>query len=84
MIKFVLYDAREGSPTKGKIQEIFMGDRNYIRVTVPPGIWSGFKGISTEPALVCNIIDMPHDPAESRRSDPHGGEIPYNWKRKDR
>lgn len=84
MIKFVLYDARDGSPSKGVLQEIFMGSHNYVRVTVPPGIWSGFKGISTEPALVVNLIDQPHDPSESRRRDPHGDDIPYDWKRKDR
>jgi dTDP-4-dehydrorhamnose 3,5-epimerase len=84
MIKFVLYDEREGSPTKGSIQEIFMGDHNYVRVTVPPGIWSGFKCMGTEPALVCNVIDKPHDEAETRRCDPHSGSIPYNWARKDK
>lgn len=84
MIKFVLYDEREGSPSKGVLQEIYMGGQNYVRVTVPPGIWSGFKGIGTEPALVCNVIDQPHDPTEARRCDPHGGGIPYDWARKDR
>jgi dTDP-4-dehydrorhamnose 3,5-epimerase len=83
-IKFVLYDEREDSPTKGLVQEIFMGDRNYVRVTVPPRIWSGFKCIGTEPALVCNIIDMPHDPFEAKRNDPRNGRIPYIWERKDR
>ncbi|NIM10376.1 MAG: dTDP-4-dehydrorhamnose 3,5-epimerase [Candidatus Aminicenantes bacterium] len=84
MIKFVLYDEREGSPSKGFIQEIFMGDQNYVRVTVPPGIWNGFKCMGTEPALVCNVIDKPHDEAETRRCDPHDVSIPYDWKRKDK
>lgn len=83
-IKFVLYDERDGSPSKGVVQEIFMGAENYVRVTVPPGIWSGFKCIGTQPALVCNLIDFPHDPSESKRRDPHDSHIPYNWKRKDR
>lgn len=83
-IKFVLYDERDGSPTKGAVQEIFMGVDNYVRVTVPPGIWSGFKCISAKPALVCNVIDSPHDPSESRRRDPHESFIPYDWARKDR
>ena len=38
-IKFVLYDNREKSPTRGEIQEIFIGPDNYVLVTVPP--WSG-------------------------------------------
>lgn len=79
MIKFVLYDDREGSPTRGEVREIFMGDRNYVRVTVPPGIWSGFQGIGMETAIVCNIIDEPHDPAEAEHCDPYNNSIPYNW-----
>ena len=84
MIKFVLFDDRENSPTKGVIQEIFIGDHNYVRVTVPPGIWSGFKCIGTEPAMVCNVIDSPHDETEVRRRDPHNNHLPYDWARKDR
>jgi dTDP-4-dehydrorhamnose 3,5-epimerase len=84
MIKFVLYDERENSPSKGVVQEIFIGEDNYVRVTVPPGIWNGFKGIGTEPALVCNVLDMPHDENETKRLDPHQNHIPYTWDRKDR
>lgn len=84
MIKFVLYDEREGSPSRGLVQEIFMGERNYVRVTVPPRIWSGFKCIGTEPALVCNIIDMPHDPAETKRNEPHDAGFPYDWGKKNK
>ena len=84
MIKFVLFDERVSSSTTGVIQEIYMGDQNYVRVTIPPGLWTGFKNIGTTPAMVCDIVDHPHDPTESRRSDPHHGHIPYNWARKDR
>ncbi len=84
MIKFVLFDEREDSPSKGVIQEIFLGEQNHVRVTVPPGIWSGFKCIGTGPALVCNVIDRPHDPAGAKRLDPHESHIPYDWARKDR
>lgn len=83
MIKFVLYDDREDSITNGVIQEIYIGDKNYVRVTVPPGIWSGFQGIGMETAIVSNIIDEPHDPAEAKKCDPHNNHIPYNWTGKD-
>ncbi|MFC1849047.1 dTDP-4-dehydrorhamnose 3,5-epimerase family protein [candidate division CSSED10-310 bacterium] len=84
MIKFVLFDERDLSPTHKVIQEIFMGDHNYVRVTVPPGIWSGFMGIGVEPALVCNVINHPHDETEIRRCDPHHSHIPYSWARPDK
>ena len=78
-IKFVLYDAREESPTKGKIQEIFLGPDNYNLVVVPPGIWNGFKGISMQPALVANCASIAHDAGEIERMSPVDPSIPYDW-----
>ncbi|MCP5048079.1 MAG: dTDP-4-dehydrorhamnose 3,5-epimerase [bacterium] len=80
-IKFVLFDERDDSTSKGIVQEIFMGDENYVRVTVPPGIWNGFQCIGNETALVCNVIDFPHDPTEAKRCDPHENHIPYDWEK---
>ncbi len=80
MIRFVLYDSREDSPSKNTVQEILLGDENYIRVTVPPGIWSAFKCLGTESAMVCNLIDLPHDDSETKRCDPFDKNIPYIWK----
>lgn len=82
-VKLVLYDARDGSPTKGEIQEIFLGRENYSLVTIPPGVWNGFKGIGDKPAIVANCSDIPHDPEEIDRMDPHNNNIPYSWERKD-
>ena len=82
-IKFVLYDDRAGSPSKGAIQEIFLGPDNYCLVTVPPLIWNGFKGIGVVPAVVANCATIPHDPTEIHRLDPHVNDIPYDWARKD-
>lgn len=78
-IKFVLYDDRDGSPTRGALEEIFLGPDSYQLVTVPPRIWNGFKGIGTEVALVANCASIPHDPAEIERMDPFDSRIPYDW-----
>ena len=79
MVKLVLYDSRSSSPTKGEIQEIFLGEQNYVRVKIPPGIYNGFKGVGTSPALVANCATIPHDPAEIQRLDPFSKDIPYSW-----
>ena len=79
MIKLVLYDPRPSSRTKGEVQEIFMGEQNYVRVTIPPGIYNGFKGIGVTPALVANCATTPHDPSEIQRLDPFSRDIPYSW-----
>ena len=78
-IKLVLYDPRASSPTKGEVQEIFLGEQNYVRVKIPPGIYNGFKGVGPTSALVANCATIPHDPAEIQRLDPFSKDIPYNW-----
>ena len=79
MIKLVLYDAREESPTKGELQELYIGEDNYALVRIPSGIYNGFKGIGVEPAIVANCSDIPHDPEEIQRVDPFSKDIPYDW-----
>lgn len=79
MIKLVCYDDREGSPTRGEVQEIHVGELNYALVTIPPLIWNGFKGAGTVPSLVANCATIPHDPQEIDRLDPFDNDIPYDW-----
>ncbi len=79
MVKLVLYDDRESSPTRKELQEFFIGEDNYALVTIPPGIWNGFKGIGTKPAMVANCATEAHDPEEIMRMDPYTDRIPYNW-----
>jgi dTDP-4-dehydrorhamnose 3,5-epimerase len=79
MIKLVLYDDRPESLTRGELQELFVGESNYVLVQVPPGIWNGFKGIGTAPAIVANCATLPHDPDEIVRMDPLGAAISYDW-----
>ena len=78
-IKLALFDDRDGSPTRGELQEIFLGPDNYQLVTIPPQVWNGFKGIGTEMAIVANCSDIPHDPDEIERRDPFDPSIPYRW-----
>jgi len=79
MIKLVVYDARPDSPTKGVLLELFIGDNNYQLVTIPPGVWNGFKCIGTVYSIVANCATMPHDPNEIVRLDPTTDTIPYDW-----
>lgn len=78
-IKLVIFDNRENSPTKGIVQELFMGPDNYCLVTVPPLVWNGFKGIGQETAMVANCASIPHDSNEIERLDPFDPTIPYDW-----
>ena len=64
-------------------RNFFLGPENYKLVSIPKQIWNGFKCISETPALVANCSDIPHDPSEIKRIDPHESFIKYNWVRKD-
>ncbi|MBI2061487.1 MAG: dTDP-4-dehydrorhamnose 3,5-epimerase family protein [Nitrospirae bacterium] len=83
-IKLVLYDGREGSPTRGEIMELFLGEANHVLVRVPALVWNGFKGVGSAPAFVANCATEPHDPAEIVRLDPSTTEIPYDWELQNR
>ena len=79
MIKLVLYDDREDSPTKGELQELYIGRENYQLVKIPPYVWNGFKGYGDEMSILANCASLPHDPDEIVRMSPFDPGIPYDW-----
>jgi len=56
-----------------------VGEGNYVRLTVPPGIWFGFQGIALQPSLVTNIADLQHDAAEVERQSVSS--FDYQWEK---
>ncbi len=86
MLKLALYDDREGSPTRGQLDELFIGEHNPCLVRIPPMVYHGFKGISTEETVVINCPTEPYNHADpdEYRIEAHTDKIPYEWARKDR
>ena len=86
MVKLVLYDPREDSPSRKEVNEFFIGDRNALLVQVPAGVYHGWKCISPETSVVVNCpTELYHyDKPDEVRLDAHTKEIPYDWARKDR
>ncbi len=81
MIKLVLYDNRKDSKTHGEVNEFFLGVHNPKLVQIPNLVYHGFKGVSTEEAIVINCPTEVYnykDPDEFR-VDPFSKEIPYDW-----
>lgn len=85
MIKLVLYDDRKGSPTKGEVNEFYMGDHQPMLVMVPKMVYHGWKCVSLEEAIIINTVTVPynHKKPDEFRIDPHVNDIPYKWERKD-
>jgi dTDP-4-dehydrorhamnose 3,5-epimerase len=85
MMKVVLWDGRENSPTYQEINEFFMGDHNPVLLQIPPYVFHGFKCVSETEAIVINCATevYRYDEPDEFRLDPHAGKIPYDWARKD-
>lgn len=68
-VKFVIFDDRDDSPTKGCFEEIILSpDSNYQRLTVAPGLWMAFAGAdSNKTSMLMDLIPEVHDPSESDR-----------------
>ncbi len=77
--KLVMYDLREGSPTRGELLEVFFGEDNYVLVQIPPGIANGYKAYGDKMVIMANAATEPHDPDEMLRLPPDTPEIPYDW-----
>jgi dTDP-4-dehydrorhamnose 3,5-epimerase len=85
VMKVALYDPREDSPTRGQVNEFFIGDHNQRLIQIPPLVYHGFKCVSHEPALLVNTVTRPYDhqDPDEFRVHPHDNDIPYDWSRVD-
>ena len=85
MIKLVLYDPREQSPTFKQVDQFYLGLHNPLLVQIPMGVYHGWMCISTEEAVIVNIPTelYVYDSPDEFRLDPHDNDIPYDWERKD-
>jgi len=84
MVKLALYDPREGSPTKGEVNEFYIGEHNPLLVQIPKEVYHGWMCISQEESIAINIpTEVYHyDAPDEYRIHPHDNDIPYDWARK--
>jgi dTDP-4-dehydrorhamnose 3,5-epimerase len=84
MFRLALYDAREDSPTHGSLQEVYMGIHNPVLVTIPPGVYHGWRCVSDAEGVVINVPDLPYDRSrpDEYRLPPDTSEIAYDWSRR--
>jgi dTDP-4-dehydrorhamnose 3,5-epimerase len=85
MMKIVLFDDREGSSTRGVVNEFYLGDHNQQILQIPNLVYHGFKCVSDCEAMVLNLPTELYDykNPDEYRVDPHDNDIPYDWSRKD-
>ena len=78
-VRFVLYDRRSDSPTKGTIQEFTIGRDSYDLVHIPHGVAFSWKALGSDEALIGNLATQAYAQGELIKIDPKSGEIPYQW-----
>jgi dTDP-4-dehydrorhamnose 3,5-epimerase len=76
-VRFVIHDDRSQSSTHGAFHAISIGERNYVRLTVPPGLWLSFQGEGPGASLILDITDEEHDPTEAETRELSA--IDYAW-----
>lgn len=85
LVKIGLHDAREESPTKGMVNQLYLGEHCPGLVKIPPGIRHGWMCVSDTEAIILNMVSEMYDHREpdEYRTDPHDNDIPFDWARKD-
>jgi len=81
LLKIVLFDARESSPSRGCVNELKFGTERPALVVVPPGVWHGVQNIGAAPGLILNLVDRAYcyeDP-DHWRLPPDTSKIPYSF-----
>ncbi len=82
-MRLALYDARAASPTRGEVNEFTISLEKPLLVTIPKGVYHGFKCVSSEEAMVINTPTLPYNYKEpdEYRLDPYENDIPYDWRK---
>lgn len=78
-IKFVFYDDRVGSNTRGQTQELLIGEQNYCLLQIPPNVWYSWSPCGQQTAMIASLTDLPHDPQESVSCEINNQAIPHRW-----
>jgi dTDP-4-dehydrorhamnose 3,5-epimerase len=85
LVKIVVFDARDGSPTYGRLNEFTVSEKNPGLLIIPPNLYHGWKNIGTSEAVIINMpdrmydyeapdaLDLPWDCEAARRI------IPFQW-----
>jgi dTDP-4-dehydrorhamnose 3,5-epimerase len=86
MVRVVLYDQRDGSPTQGETQVVYAGEDRPVLIFIPTGVVHGYQVLGNKPALLFYHVTKSYDPSDSDEmripfDDP---QIGFDWSIKNR
>lgn len=84
-IRLAVFDDREGSPSRGQVNDFYLGRDNPLLIHIPPKLYHGWKCVSLEEAIIVNTVTQPynHRQPDEYRLDPHDNRVPFSWERCD-
>jgi dTDP-4-dehydrorhamnose 3,5-epimerase len=87
-LKICAYDDKQGSPTKGHLDELVVGSEKLQVVRIPGHYWHGTKTLGDKPSLTVYCVNRLYDvknPDEERRPWNDSGIVdpktskPFDW-----
>jgi len=76
-IRFVIYDDRINSQTRGQKKVVDLSTDYYRRLVIEPGLWVGFVGRGVGTNMLLNVANIAHDPQEVERRPVES--FPHDW-----
>src|SRR5207245_3566193 len=76
----VLHDLRDGSPTRGRTDVLYAGERRPLVVAIPPGVAHGYRVLGSEPATLFYHTTERYDPADEERIPHDDARIGFDWR----
>jgi dTDP-4-dehydrorhamnose 3,5-epimerase len=79
-LKIVLYDARSGSATPGRVNEFFFSERGRGLLTIPRGVFHAVQNVGQVDACFVNMPTRPydHENPDKQRLPLDTDRIPYS------
>lgn len=79
MFQVALADLREGSPTYGARNTIYVGAFRTWQILIPPGVAHGYKVVGREPSVLVYMTDRFYNPSDEGRIVHNDPGINYDW-----
>jgi len=80
-LRWVLYDDRPGSPTRGLLNDLVFSERNAALLVIPRGVYHAVRNIGTTDAIFLNLPTRPyfHDDPDKLRLPLKNSVIPFDF-----
>ena len=81
VLRWALYDDREGSPTRGRLNDLVFSERAPALLIIPCGVYHAVRNIGTDDAIFINMPTQPYDHAapDKLRLPLNNAVIPFDF-----